>query len=237
MATCKAFVHSAVLSFIGQGHHLGHFKENMKMPEAIAKKHKKGSRLALITASLAATALLISGCAPGGATDAGGELGAISKEFPSDVDIELILATWEDDATVTALVDAFEAKHPNVTIKIVASSFNDYLQNVKLQMSSEEAPDIVQAGQGYTMMGPLVQAGTMRPIDDYAELYGWADRFGPFRAGGRHGRPPGGGSATAARVAAGGPAPGNPGAGPPRVPTAIHRRHRQCAGSGAGTVR
>lgn len=149
------------------------------MPNAIANKHKKGSRLALLTASLAATALIVSGCAPGGtATDAGGELGAISKEFPSDVDIELILATWEDDATVTALVDAFEAKHPNVTIKITASSFNDYLQNVRLQMSSDEAPDVVQAGQGYTMMGPLVQAGTMRPIDDYAALYGWADRFG-----------------------------------------------------------
>lgn len=150
------------------------------MPRDEEKRRKRGSRFAALTASFAATALLISGCAPGGTVseEAGETTAGISKEFPSDVEIELILATWEDDATVTALVEAFEAKHPNVTIKIVASSFNDYLQNVKLQMSSDEAPDIVQAGQGYTMMGPLVQAGTMRPIDDYAELYGWADRFG-----------------------------------------------------------
>jgi raffinose/stachyose/melibiose transport system substrate-binding protein len=110
------------------------------------------------------------------------ETSGISKEVPTDVDITLTLATWEVGGlfdSIQSIVDAYEAKYPNVTIEIATSSFNDYGQNIKLQMSGDDAPDIVQAGQGVHHDGPLVEAGLIRPLDDYAELYGWADRFGP----------------------------------------------------------
>jgi raffinose/stachyose/melibiose transport system substrate-binding protein len=122
------------------------------------------------------------GCAPGGqdvGTNTGGE---ISKDVPTDEEINLTLAHWEvggNGEAIEALIDAYEEKHPNVTIDISFASFNDYGQRIKLQMSEADAPDIAQAGQAFTMMGPLVEGGLLRPLDDYAELYGWADRFGP----------------------------------------------------------
>jgi len=175
--SCPVFGVSTSYSEINQ--YLGINQRERRNDKMLRDKEKRSSRRSLIAASVAVAALLLSACSPGGSNNEdASDIAGISKEFSSEEKINLILATWEDDSTVKALVEAFQAKHPNVSIKIVASSFNDYLQNVKLQMSSDEAPDVVQAGQGYTMMGPLVQAGSMRPIDDYAKLYGWADRFG-----------------------------------------------------------
>jgi raffinose/stachyose/melibiose transport system substrate-binding protein len=135
------------------------------------------------------TALVVSGCAPTSETAApttpteSEEAAGISTEVPSDVDITLTLATWEVgglNESIKAIAEAYEAKHPNVDIVIDDSlGFGDYGSAIKLKMSGDDAPDIAQAGQGYTMMGPLVEAGLLRPLDDYAELYGWSDRFGP----------------------------------------------------------
>jgi raffinose/stachyose/melibiose transport system substrate-binding protein len=156
-------------------------------------KLRRSWRVASLTAIAAVTALVAAGCAPGGTTPAEtaapsatesetNASGGISSVVPTDVEINLTLATWEVGGlfdSIQAIVDAYEAKYPNVNIDISTSSFNDYGQNIKLQMSGNNAPDIVQAGQAFTMMGPLVEAGLMRPLDDYAALYGWADRFGP----------------------------------------------------------
>ena len=148
-------------------------------------------RHARIFAGIAIAALAVSACAPGAsepaepATDGGSteEASGISTEVPTDVDITLTLSTWEVGGlfeSIDAIVQAYEAKYPNVDIVVDNSlGFNDYGSAIKLKMSGDDAPDIAQAGQGYTMMGPLVEAGLLRPLDDYAELYGWADRFGP----------------------------------------------------------
>ena len=148
------------------------------------KKLRRRWRVARLAAGMTITALVVAGCAPGESitepTET--ETSGISNVVPTDVDINLTLATWEVGGlfdSIQSIVDAYEAKYPNVNIEITTSSFNDYGQNIKLQASGEDAPDIIQAGQGFTMMGPLVEAGLMRPLDDYAELYGWADRFGP----------------------------------------------------------
>lgn len=154
------------------------------MPNVETKKLRGRWRVAQLLAGTVVTALVLTGCAPGGGNDTTPTEPAseISKEVPTDVEINLTLATWEVGGlfdSIQSIVDAYEAKYPNVTIEIATQSFNDYGQNIKLQMSGDDAPDIVQAGQGFTMMAPLVEAGLMRPLDDYAELYGWADRFGP----------------------------------------------------------
>jgi raffinose/stachyose/melibiose transport system substrate-binding protein len=148
------------------------------------KKLRRRWRVARLAAGMTITALVVAGCAPGDAATetTETETSGISKEVPTDVEINLTLATWEVGGlfdSIQSIVDAYEAKYPNVNIEITTSSFNDYGQNIKLQASGEDAPDIIQAGQGFTMMGPLVEAGLMRPLDDYADLYGWADRFGP----------------------------------------------------------
>ena len=66
-----------------------------------------------------------------------------------------------------------------MTIKRVAKSFTDLNTTLKLAVSSDKAPDIVQANQGRQVMGTLVKGGLLRPLDDYADAYGWADRYPP----------------------------------------------------------
>jgi raffinose/stachyose/melibiose transport system substrate-binding protein len=161
-----------------------HVEETTKVPGRL--RHTR------IFAGIAAAALALSACAPGASetADTGGstdttteQASGISKEVPTDVDITLTLSTWEVGGlfeSIDAIVQAYEAKYPNVDIVVDNSlGFGDYGSAIKLKMSGDDAPDIAQAGQGYTMMGPLVEAGLLRPLDDYAELYGWADRFGP----------------------------------------------------------
>lgn len=125
--------------------------------------------------------LAVAGCAPGAQNTETNAGGAISKDIPAE-DITLTMTHFEvgpNGEAIDEAIAAFEEKHPNVTIDVSFSSFADYGQRIKLQMSADDAPDIAQAGQAFTMMGPLVEGGLLRPLDDYSELYGWADRFGP----------------------------------------------------------
>ena len=124
--------------------------------------------------------MALAGCAPGAQNTDTNAGGAISKDIPTE-DITLTMTHFEvgpNGKAIDELIAAYEKKHPNVTIDVSFSSFADYGQRIKLQMSADDAPDIAQAGQAFTMMGPLVEGGLLRPLDDYSELYGWGDRFG-----------------------------------------------------------
>jgi raffinose/stachyose/melibiose transport system substrate-binding protein len=44
-------------------------------------------------------------------------------------------------------------------------------------LSDEDAPDVVQANNSRSEMGQYVGAGLLVPLDDYAEAYGWFDRY------------------------------------------------------------
>ena len=71
---------------------------------------------------------------------------------------------------------AFERQHPNVTIKFVTKNFTDLVNTLKLQLSGPNPPDLTQVNQGYASMGQLVTAHLLRPLDSYANRYGWASR-------------------------------------------------------------
>lgn len=73
----------------------------------------------------------------------------------------------------------FQEKYPNVTIERVAKSFTDLLNTVKLAVADPNPPDVVQANQGRPIMGELVKAGLLHPLNDYVDLYGWDTRFSP----------------------------------------------------------
>ena len=75
------------------------------------------------------------------------------------------------------LNDAFEKAHPNITIKRVSRSFADLKTTLKLALSGDNPPDVVQANQGYPDMGAFVKAGFLRPVNDYSKLYGWDDYY------------------------------------------------------------
>jgi raffinose/stachyose/melibiose transport system substrate-binding protein len=135
---------------------------------------------------LAVLVVLLAGCgAPG--SDA-------PEQEPSDggprkVDVaaagDVTLTVWDQEVRggqrrqIERLNEQFEAKYPNVRIERVAKSFTDLNTTLKLAVSSDEAPDVVQANQGRPVMGTLVKGGLLRPLDEYAEAYGWADRYAP----------------------------------------------------------
>jgi len=73
----------------------------------------------------------------------------------------------------------FEAKYPNVTVKVSYRDFASWIKQVKLAASSENPPDVFAGNQGYQIDGELVKAGLILPLDEYAKAYGWAESFTP----------------------------------------------------------
>jgi raffinose/stachyose/melibiose transport system substrate-binding protein len=126
-----------------------------------------------------AVALGLVGCAPGAATDSENDLGDISKEITTEP-VTLVVSHYESGGsgeTIDAMVADFEAKYPNVDVQVEFQAFPEYSSSINLQLSSNSPPDVVEVGQGHTMQAPLVAAGLLRPIDDYAELYGWNELY------------------------------------------------------------
>jgi raffinose/stachyose/melibiose transport system substrate-binding protein len=78
---------------------------------------------------------------------------------------------------IAQLNDEFMRRYPNVTVKRVAKSFTDLNTTLKLAVSSDKAPDVVQANQGRPVMGQLVKGGPLRPLDTYASAYNWPERY------------------------------------------------------------
>jgi raffinose/stachyose/melibiose transport system substrate-binding protein len=96
---------------------------------------------------------------------------------------DVTLTVWDQEvrggqaAQIKRLNEAFQQKYPNVTIKRVAKSFEDLNKTLKLAVSGAKAPDVVQANQGRPVMGTLVKGGLLKPLDPYAEAFGWDDRY------------------------------------------------------------
>ena len=78
------------------------------------------------------------------------------------------LTVWDQEVRggqrrqIETLNAQFQAKYPNVTIKRVAKSITDLNTTLKLAVSSDRAPDVVQANQGRQVMGTLVKGGLLR---------------------------------------------------------------------------
>jgi raffinose/stachyose/melibiose transport system substrate-binding protein len=151
---------------------------------ASSARRARSTRSAAIALS-AGLALLATACVPG--TDgsgavSGGAAGATAVPDPGKAG-KTTLTIWDQetagasDAELKRLNKEFEQKYPNVTIKRVSRSFNDLKTTLKLALSGANPPDVVQANQGYPDMVAFVKAGLLRPLDDYAGIYGWNTRY------------------------------------------------------------
>jgi raffinose/stachyose/melibiose transport system substrate-binding protein len=95
----------------------------------------------------------------------------------------ITLTVWDQDvrasqqAEITRLNNEFENTYPNVTIRRVARSFFDLKTRLQRSISGGSLPDVVQVNQGWADMGQLVRGRLLRPLDAYATLYGWRDRY------------------------------------------------------------
>jgi ABC-type glycerol-3-phosphate transport system substrate-binding protein len=126
-------------------------------------------RIRLLTA---AALLLVAGCA-----ETGGTGPAAPKDVSKDLTTENVTLTlaYTDDPPVKSLIDAFEDKHPNITIKGQQTPFSDYVKSIKLAMASDEPPDIAEYNPG--AMRSLVPGGLIYDLAPYEELYGWQEGF------------------------------------------------------------
>ena len=133
---------------------------------------------------------LVAGCGtPGGDSSDNAEKAEKAEKSSRKIDVskagDVTLTVWDQEVRggqrrqIEQLNDAFQARYPNVTIKRVAKSFTDLNTTLKLAVSGDKAPDVVQANQGRPVMGALVKGGLLRPLDAYADAYGWADRYPP----------------------------------------------------------
>jgi raffinose/stachyose/melibiose transport system substrate-binding protein len=80
---------------------------------------------------------------------------------------------------VETLAEEFGAQKQGVTVEhqgFETAQLDDQLQRA---IQSGEGPDISQINNGENSMGPLVRAGLIVPMDDYAEQYGWNDLLSP----------------------------------------------------------
>src|SRR3569833_3574758 len=125
-------------------------------------------------ASLVATLAIAPGltaCAPGGsAPSAAQSLAPGSKDVCTK---KITLTVWDQntDAGINKaqgmLIAAFTAKYPNIKIIRASRSFSDLKATLKLALSGNDPPDVVQSNQGYPDMGAFVKAGLLRPVNDY----------------------------------------------------------------------
>jgi len=139
-------------------------------------------------ALLVALATLVAGCGtPGGDSGDNTKKAEESKKNAAKIDVakagDVTLTIWDQEVRggqkkqITQLNKDFQSTYPNVKIERVAKSFTDLNTTLKLAVSGPKAPDIVEANQGRQVMGALVKGGLLKPMDAYAEAYGWNDRW------------------------------------------------------------
>lgn len=139
----------------------------------------------------AAAALALAACAPGtGSDDETTEPSPTetatesASEEPSETGEEPVtLTVWDQEVRggqneqIEQLNAAFMAEYPHITIDRNSQSFEDLATTLRLAITDNDAPDVVQANNGRNTMGAFVAAGQLLPLDDYATQFGWFDRY------------------------------------------------------------
>jgi raffinose/stachyose/melibiose transport system substrate-binding protein len=130
--------------------------------------------------------LIATACAPGSGSAEGedetpGTGGGVNTD-PASMG-EVTLTVWDQEvrggqaAQIEALNTAFQGEYPNITIERVSRSFEDLQATLRLAITDDEPPDVVQANNGRDTMGAFVEAGLLANLDPYQDAYGWSDRF------------------------------------------------------------
>ncbi len=139
---------------------------------------ERSSRLKVtVVAGVCAFALTAAGCS-GAASDDSPEAPAGSDD---SVTLKMLRCNREGfSKRCKSVTDAYEAAHPNVTIpQLDNTDSSTYNANIKMLASSDDAPDLIEVGQGNSQMVPLVEADLLVPLDKYDASYQWSERFDP----------------------------------------------------------
>lgn len=113
---------------------------------------------------------------PGSAAAVPGPRSVPSSTAVPDEEITLRLQFADAPVMVDALIAAFEKEHPSIKVEPQYKTFSDYVQNLKLTMTSDSAPDIAQYAVG---MSDLAADGQILDLAPYREAYGWDKAIPP----------------------------------------------------------
>jgi len=139
----------------------------------------------LLAAGGALGAVLLAACAPGAQPDQASTPQPAASGVRTDAAAlgKVTLTVWDQEvrggqaAQMKQLNDAFTSQYPNITIKRVSRSFDDLKTTLRLALSGNQPPDVVEANNGRSDMGEFVKAGQLVPLDAYAKAYGWNARY------------------------------------------------------------
>jgi multiple sugar transport system substrate-binding protein len=91
----------------------------------------------------------VSACASGTSSSTGEESSA--KNAGSGEKFELNFVSWDTNPTTQEIFQMakknFEAKHPNITVKIDATQYDNYMTKLQTQIAAGDPPDIMQIGE------------------------------------------------------------------------------------------
>ncbi|MFC7546506.1 ABC transporter substrate-binding protein [Plantactinospora sp. GCM10030261] len=143
------------------------------------------ARLRVVAGLVTALGVLgAAACAPGSDSEkpsGGGDDRAVQTDAAKLGDVTLTVWDQEvrggQDEQMKTLNEAFHAKYPNITINRVSRSFDDLGATLRLALSGNDAPDVVQANNGRADMGTFVRAQQLVSLEPWAKAYGWADRY------------------------------------------------------------
>ncbi|MET0417462.1 MAG: extracellular solute-binding protein, partial [Actinoplanes sp.] len=130
-----------------------------------------------------AGSLALAACTtPGASTPAptSSPTGAVSTDVSGLPDTTLSVWTSESGSRLDLLKargEEFTKAHPNIKVSWTVRDFGAYPAQIKLALTSEDGPDVCIGNLGWSLDGPLIKAGLFRPLDDYAEAYGWDTRY------------------------------------------------------------
>lgn len=134
---------------------------------------------------VAALALVVAAC--GGGDDAASDAtttnpatqgGVVDPASVGDATLEVWTAEGGSRLElVQQRVDEFQSAYPNVTVNVTVRDFGSYPAQLKLALDSDDAPDVAIGNIGYSLDGPLVEAGLIRELTPWAEAYKWEERY------------------------------------------------------------
>ena len=153
---------------------------------ADARRYERSPRqsvraLALILVAAVGGSILLGGCGSG--DDSSDTATSQSRVVTDPSKLPATTITFwvgsENEPEARADAERFERLYPQIKIKVVPKAYNDILTTAKLVLASDDPPDVMSVDQGVGGMGQVVKANLLRPLDRYAEAYGWRGRFSP----------------------------------------------------------
>lgn len=110
---------------------------------------------AKVAAAAAAVAITLTGCGGG------------SQQAASDGTVTLRFSWWGSDVRhkmTQKLIDAFEAKNPNIKIEGEYGDWSGYWDKLATQVASQDAPDVIQMDAAY--LGEYAERGALLELKD-----------------------------------------------------------------------